>query len=95
MERPLEDRMYTLDEVVDLLSRRKEYAVEAKVYTVAEIAAMLKCNVNYVHDLRKSGLLRFMKLGSYKCRKEDLDSFLEASVSMDLTDPYNAKELTA
>lgn len=95
MKKPLEDRTYQLEEVLDILSEFKTKAVETKVYTVAEVAALLKCNVNYVHELRKSGILPFIKLGSYKCRKEDLDAFLEKYISMDLTDPHNIKPLTA
>lgn len=91
MGQPLENRMYSFEEVVALVSESKEQALERKLYTVAEVATLLKCNVNYVHDLRKAGLLQFMKLGSYKCRCEDLDEFLKNCVSMDLTDPYNVK----
>ena len=36
------------------------------LYTVKEVAALLKTNVDYVHKLRKAGLLPFLKLGQYK-----------------------------
>ena len=32
------------------------------LYTVKEVASLLKTNVDYVHKLRKSGLLPFLKL---------------------------------
>ena len=63
------------------------------LYTVKEVATLLKTNIAYVHKLRKSGLLPFLKLGSYKCRKEALDAFLAAYEGKDLTDPYNIKDL--
>lgn len=63
------------------------------LYTVKEVAEILKCNVDYVHKLRKSGLLPFLKLGSYKCRKQALEAFLEEFEGKDVTDPYHVKEL--
>ena len=63
------------------------------LYTVNEVSKLLKCNVDYVHKLRKSGLLPFMKLGSYKCRKQALDDFLARYEGYDLTDPTDVKEL--
>ena len=63
------------------------------LYTVSEVAQILKCNVAYVHSLRKAGLLPFMKLGSYKCRKVALEKFLKNCEGKDLTDPENIKEL--
>lgn len=62
------------------------------LYTVAEVAALLKCNIDRVHSLRKAGLLRFLKLGSYKCRRKTLEEFLERYDGMDLTDPTDIKE---
>lgn len=46
------------------------------LYTVPEVAAILGVNENAVHDLRKAGLLKFLKLGRYKIRKENLQQFL-------------------
>lgn len=63
------------------------------LYTVKETAEILKCNVDYVHKLRKSGLIRFMKLGSYKVRETELRRFLADAEGWDLTDPFNVKEL--
>ena len=63
------------------------------VFTVAEVADILKCNVNYVHKLRKAGLLPFLKLGQYKCRKVALEQFLATYEGKDLTDPENIKDL--
>ena len=62
------------------------------LYTVGEVAKILKTNVNYVYELRKAGLLRFMKLGSLKCRKSTLEAFLEKNDGKDLTNPYDIKD---
>lgn len=63
------------------------------LYTVKEVAEILKTNVNYVHELRKNNLLPFMKLGSYKVRKEALEEFLAKYEGYDLTEPSSIKEL--
>ena len=63
------------------------------LYTVPEVAKLLKTNSDYVHRLRKAGLLRFIKLGQYKCRKETLEKFLVDHEGQDLTDPENVTAL--
>lgn len=63
------------------------------LYTVKEVAALLKTNVDYVHKLRKAGLLRFLKLGQYKVRKQTLNDFLSQFEGKDLTDPFDVKDL--
>ena len=63
------------------------------LYTVPEIAKLLKTNADYVHKLRKTGLLPFLKLGQYKCRKEALEQFLMDHEGEDLTDPANVTKL--
>lgn len=67
--------------------------MEEMLYTVGEVARILKTNREYVYKLRDAGLLRFMKLGSLKCRKSTLEAFLEKYDGMDLTDPKNIKNL--
>lgn len=63
------------------------------LYTVKEVAELLKTNVDYVHKLRKAGILPFLKIGQYKVRKQALEIFLEKYEGKDLTDPFNIKEL--
>lgn len=63
------------------------------LYTVKEVATILKTNVDYVHKLRKAGLLRFLKLGQYKVRRETLEAFLARSEGKDITNPFDVKEL--
>ncbi len=63
------------------------------LYTVPEVAKILKCNVNYVHKLRKAGVLPFLKLGQYKCRRTSLEKFLETYEGKDVTNPENIVDL--
>ena len=63
------------------------------IYTVKEVASILKTNVDYIHSLRKAGLLPFLKLGQYKVRKQALIDFLCKYEGYDLTDPFYVKEL--
>lgn len=72
---------------------RKEHELENMLYTVKECSKILKCSIPFVHQLRKAGLIRFMKLGSYKCRKEEIQRFLAEMEGKDVTDPFNVKEL--
>ena len=60
---------------------------------VKEVAAVLKTNIDYVHKLRRAGLLPFLKLGQYKVRKQALERFLAEYEGKDLTDPFAVKEL--
>lgn len=64
-----------------------------ELLTVADVAKILKCNKDFVHKLRNSGLLPFIKLGSYKCRPEALEEFLKRFEGMDLTDPFHVREM--
>ena len=64
------------------------------LYTVKEVSEILKTNISYVHALRKAGLLPFIKLGTYKVRKETLEEFLAKYENYDLTDPMRIKPLT-
>lgn len=64
------------------------------LYTVPEVAEILKCNTDYVYKLKDSGLLKFIKIGRWKCRKATLEEFLATYDGMDLTDPFNVKEVS-
>lgn len=64
-----------------------------RLYTVPEVAEILKSNTDYVYKLQRSGLLKFMKVGRWKVRKTTLEAFLEKYDGMDLTDPFNIKEV--
>lgn len=66
--------------------------MEQMLYTVPEVAQILKTNVDYVYKLQKAGLLKFLKIGRWKCRKETLEKFLETYEGFDISDPFNIKE---
>lgn len=67
--------------------------MEEMLYTVQEVAAILKTNVSYVYKLQQAGLIRFMKIGRLKCRKSSLEEFLAKYEGFDLTDPHNIQSL--
>ena len=63
------------------------------LFTVPEVAEILKTNVDYVYKLNKAGQLKFLKIGRLKCRKEAIEQFLEANEGMDISDPFNIKPI--
>lgn len=65
------------------------------LYTVPEVAEILKCNTDYVYKLQRSGLLKFIKIGRWKCRKSTLEEFLATYDGMDITDPFNVQKEVA
>jgi excisionase family DNA binding protein len=67
--------------------------MEDMLYTVPEVAAILKTNVDYVYKLQKAGLIKFMKIGRLKCRKATLEAFLEKYDGCDISNPFNVQKL--
>lgn len=67
--------------------------MEDLLFTVPEVAAILKTNTDYVHKLRRAGLLQFMKIGRFKCRKATLEAFLAKYDGFNITDPDNIKKI--
>lgn len=63
------------------------------LYTAQEVAKILKVNVDYVHKLRKSGILPFIKMGQYKCRRSSLEKFLQDYEGKDVTHPEKILDL--
>lgn len=63
--------------------------MEPMLYTVQEVAKILKCNPSRVYELKKAGLLPFLKLGQLKCRREAVEEFLRKYEGYDVSDPYN------
>lgn len=66
--------------------------MEQMLYTVAEVATILKTNKTYVYSLINAGLLPALKLGSLKIRKASLEEFLKNYDGMDLTDLTDIKQ---
>ena len=64
-------------------------AKEDILYTVKEVATLIKTNTGYVYRLLDAGLLPCLKLGNRKIRKTALLEFLEKYEGMDLTNPEN------
>jgi excisionase family DNA binding protein len=67
--------------------------VEDILYTVAEVAKLIKTNPAYVYSLINARLIPVLKLGSYKIRRTSLLDFLERHEGKDLTDPNNVADL--
>lgn len=63
--------------------------MEDMLYTVPEVAKILKTSVDYVYKLQRTGVLRFLKIGRLKVRKQTLEEFLAKYDGYDLTDPEN------
>ena len=47
------------------------------LYTVSEVAKMLKVNRNFVYNLIKNGELEAVKIGSIKVKQEALNRYVE------------------
>lgn len=63
------------------------------LYTVAEVAKIIKTNPAFVYSLIKANLLPALKLRSYKIRRSALLEFLEKYEGMDLSNPQQIKQL--
>lgn len=67
--------------------------MEDMLFTVPEVAAILKTNVDYVYKLQKAGLIKFIKIGRWKCRKSTLEDFLAKYEGCDISNPFNIKQI--
>ncbi len=63
------------------------------LFTVSEVAKLIKTNKQYVYDLIKLGLLPALKLGSLKIRRISLLEFLEKFEGKDLSDLEHITDL--
>ena len=50
------------------------------LYTVTEVAKMLKVNRNFVYNLIKNGELEAVKIGSIKVKQEALNRYIENNI---------------
>lgn len=64
-----------------------------ELLSVKQVSQVLKTNTAYVYRLKNAGLLKFMKLGTLKCRRSALDEFIRSMDGMDATDPEHIKPL--
>lgn len=63
------------------------------LYTVTEVAQILKTGKNFIYKLIKTGELKALKLPSLKIRKSELERFLEKYEGYDLSNPEDIKEI--
>lgn len=68
-------------------------AEHEELLDVKEVAEILGIPEKRVYELNKAGVIKFLKIGSYKCRRSTLDKFIAKIEGMDYTDPYNPKPL--
>ena len=50
------------------------------LYTVTEVAKLLKVNRNFVYDLIRKGELEAVKIGSIKVKQEALNRYIQSNV---------------
>ena len=85
---------HNLAPLIELIVKEIRKNVEADpLYTVPELARILKTGQNKVLQLIHRGHLNALKLGRYKVTKEELQRFLKESQGLDLTDLNNIKPL--
>lgn len=63
------------------------------LYTVKDVAKLLKTNEDYVRKLIKKGYLKAMVLGRLKVRASALEEFLVKYEGYDVTDVDNIKKM--
>lgn len=67
--------------------------MDIKLYTVKEVADILKCNRNRVYDLIHAGILPAIKIGSYKVTQQELNSFISSYMGKDVSNPLYVTHL--
>lgn len=88
-----EERVFTASEVHQLIEKIS-LKNSCRIYTMDEVATILRCTNSYVQNLRKAGLIKCLNLGCYKVRKEELERFLRDNEGMDLRDPFNVRPIS-
>ncbi|MDF2543439.1 MAG: hypothetical protein K0S18_1696 [Anaerocolumna sp.] len=63
------------------------------LYTVKEVAKIIRTTPAYAYELVKKGYLPALRLGSIKVRKQALCEFLEKNEGYDLSDLNNVKKM--
>ncbi|KNF07839.1 DNA binding domain, excisionase family [Gottschalkia purinilytica] len=81
------------DNMLNIAKAFEKANYELEVYTVKEVASILKVNTNKIYELIDKGLLKGLKLGNMKVIRADLIDFLKKYSGMDLSDLDNIKEL--
>lgn len=68
--------------------------MEPVLYTVSEVAELLKVNRNSIYELLKKNVIRGLKIGSLKITRTELIKFLEENNGKDLSNLEDIKDLT-
>lgn len=68
--------------------------MEDILYTVPEVAELLKTSQGYVYRLIKAELLPTLKLGRFKVRRSSLLKFLEKYEGYDLSNPDEIEKIS-
>ena len=50
------------------------------LYTVTEVAKLLKVNRNFVYDLIRKGELEAVRIGSIKVRKDAVERYIQSNI---------------
>lgn len=64
-----------------------------RLYTVREVAEILKVNRNKAYDLVRKGFIKSLNLGSIRVRESALQNFLETYDGMDISDLENVRKI--
>ena len=64
---------------------------EDLLYTITEVAKLLKVNRNFVYELINAGLIRSIKLGCRKVTRKSLLEFLEKYDGLDFDEIIASK----
>lgn len=67
--------------------------VQKPVYTVNEVAALMKCNDGYINKLIKLKLLPCLRAGKRLVLHDELMEFFKKYQGYDITDPTAVKKL--
>ena len=62
---------------------------DVTLYTVTEVAKLLKTNKGYIYQLIHAGLLPCIQIGHIIIRHDALAEFLRKAEGYNYTDPYN------
>jgi excisionase family DNA binding protein len=62
-----------------------------ELYTVKEVAKLLRTSTNTVYALIRTGSITALKLGRIKIPDYELDRWARANQGLDLSDPENVK----
>lgn len=69
-------------------------APEDMVYTVEEVAVIMRTSKQYVYSLVNAHQLRVLKIPHTRIRKSELERFLKDNEGMDLSNPTEPKEIS-